>query len=87
MAPAYCIQIEKLALKVLRSLPKRTRAKVRKAIDSLVETSRPREVKKLEDERQLYRIRVGSFRIVYQILDRDLLVLVVKIGHRKDIYR
>jgi len=87
LTPAYRIQIEKRALKVLRSLPKRTRARIRKAIDGLAETPRPREVKKLADEHQLYRIRVGSFRVVYQILDRDLLVLVVKIGHRKDIYR
>ncbi len=87
MAPAYRIRIEKRTLKVLSSLPKRTRTKVRKAIDSLTETPRPRGVKKLTDEHQLYRIRVGSLRVVYQVLDRDLLVLVVKIGHRKDIYR
>ena len=87
MASAYRIRIEKRALKALSSLPKRTRTKVRETIDSLAETPRPQGVKKLADEHQLYRIRVGSFRVVYQILDQDLLVLVVKIGHRKDIYR
>jgi len=87
LAPVYRIRIEKRALKALSSLPKRTRAKIRKAIDSLAETPRPLGVKKLADEHQLYRIRVGSFRVVYQIQDQDLLVLVVKIGHRKDIYR
>ncbi len=87
MTAAYRIQIEKRALKALSSLPKRIRARVRKAIDTLAETPRPRGVKKLVDEHQLYRIRVSSFRIVYQILDQDLLVLVIKIGDRKDIYR
>jgi len=87
LAPVYRIQVEKRAFKALSSLPKRTCAKVRKAIDGLAETPRPSGVKKLADEHQLYRNRVGSFRIVYQILDRDLLVLVVKIGHWKDIYR
>ncbi len=87
MAPAYRIRIEKRALKALSSLPKRTRTKVRKAIDGLAKTPRPQGVKKLADEHQLYRIRVGSFRIVYQIQDQDLLVLVVKIGHRRDVYR
>ena len=87
MASAYRIRIENRALKALRSIPKRTRAKVRKAIDSLAETPRPQGVKKPADEHQLYRIRVSSFRIVYQILDQDLLVLVIKIGDRKDIYR
>ncbi len=42
---------------------------------------------KLTDQQQLYRIRVGSYRLVYQTSDRDLLVLVLKIGHRKEIYR
>lgn len=87
MAPAYRIQVEKRALKVLSSLPKRTRAKVRKVIDGLAENPRPQGVKKLTDEHQLYRIRVGSFRVVYQIQDQDLLVLVIKIGDRKEIYR
>jgi len=87
LAPTYRIQIEKRALKTLSSLPKRTRAKVRKAIDSLAEAPRPQGVKKLADEHRLYRIRVGSFRVVYQVLDRDLLVLVIKIGDRKEIYR
>jgi len=87
LASASRIRIEKRALKALSSLPERTRAKVREAIDSLAETPRPPGVKKLADEHQLYRIRVGSFRVVYQIQDQDLLVLVVKIGHRKDIYR
>ncbi len=87
MASAYRIRIEKRALKALSSLPERTRAKVREAIDSLAETPKPQGVKKLADEHQLYRIRVGSFRVVYQILDQDLLVLVVKIGDRKEIYR
>ncbi len=82
MASVYRIWIEKRALKALSSLPKRTRAKVWEAIDSLAETPRPQGVKKLADEHQLYRIRVGSFRVVYQVLDQDLLVLVVKIGHR-----
>jgi len=87
LAPAYRIQIEKRALKMLGSLPKRNRAQVRKAIDHLAEIPRPPGVKKLTDEERLYRIRVGSYRVVYQISDQDLLVLVAKIGDRKEIYR
>lgn len=44
-------------------------------------------MKKLEGEEHLYRIRVGDYRIVYQIQDNKLIVLVVKIGERKEIYK
>jgi len=44
-------------------------------------------VKKLEGEEDLYRLRAGVFRVVYQVRDRILLVLVLRVGHRKDIYR
>ncbi len=87
MPPAYRIRIERRALKALGALPKRQRTSIRKAVESLRENPRPPGVKKLLDEQQLYRIRVGNYRVVYQILDKDLLVLIVKIGDRKDIYR
>ena len=87
MVESYHIKIEKRALKALSSLPKRLRNRIRKAIDGLAEDPRPPGVKKLADLESLYRIRVGNYRVVYQIQDMDLLVLVVKIGDRKDIYR
>jgi mRNA interferase RelE/StbE len=57
------------------------------ALAGLTADRRPSGVKKLSPEENLYRIRVGDDRIIYQIRDKDLIVLVVKIGHRRDVYR
>ena len=56
-------------------------------MDALAANPRPKGVKKLSGPDDLYRIRVGDYRIVYQIHDDRLIVLVVRIGHRKDVYR
>lgn len=57
------------------------------AIRGLAETPRPSGCVKLSGEENVYRIRVGDYRIVYQIKDEQLIVLVVAIGHRREIYR
>jgi mRNA interferase RelE/StbE len=53
----------------------------------LRENPRPQGVKKLAGEENLYRIREGDYRLIYTIGDKELIVLVVKIGDRKEIYR
>jgi mRNA interferase RelE/StbE len=53
----------------------------------LRENPRPTGCVKLADEPDLYRIRVGDYRIVYQVMDAEVKVLVLSIGHRRDIYR
>ena len=55
-------------------------------IDSLAENPRPQGIKKLSSEEDMYRLRVGDYRIIYQIREKSLLVLIVRIGHRSDIY-
>ena len=54
---------------------------------ALEQNPRPQGVDKLAGKPDLYRIRVGDWRIVYQIRDKELLILIVKIGHRREIYR
>jgi mRNA interferase RelE/StbE len=61
--------------------------RLRSAIDDLRENPRPTGCVKLADEPDLYRIRVGDYRIVYQVKDAEVKVLVLSIGHRRDIYR
>ena len=56
-------------------------------IDSLVENPRPQGIKKLAGEEDLYRLRVGDYRVIYQIQEKRLIVLVVGVGHRADVYR
>lgn len=61
--------------------------RLRAAIDGLVENARPPGCVKLAGQPDLYRTRVGNYRIVYQVSDTVLKVLVLSIGHRRDIYR
>ncbi len=83
---AYSIELKPSAQKGLLKLPSLTQTRILDAIQSLGENPRPSGVKKLQSL-DLYRIRVGDYRIVYAIQDDELLVLVATIGHRKEVYR
>ncbi|MET7255481.1 type II toxin-antitoxin system RelE family toxin [Dyadobacter fermentans] len=56
-------------------------------IDSLTANPRPSGVKKLENYKNSYRVRVGQYRIIYEIEDHQLIVEVIKVGNRKEVYR
>jgi len=62
-------------------------ARLGRRIDSLAENPRPQGIKKLAGEDDLFRLRVGDYRIIYQIQEKRLVVLVVGVGHRADVYR
>ncbi len=87
MPERYRIHIRKRAVKALSALPTTDKIRIRNAIDKLADDPRPPGVRKLADKHQLYRLRIGYYRIIYQINDQELLVLVVNVGHRRDIYR
>jgi mRNA interferase RelE/StbE len=61
--------------------------RLRATIDDLARNARPSDCMKLAGEPDLYRIRVGDYRIIYQVNDRKLSVLVLSIAHRREIYR
>ncbi len=83
----YKVSIKNSALKEIQQIPKTFRIKIIETIDSLSANPRPNGVKKLENYTNSYRVRVGQYRIVYEIEDRQLLVEVVKVGNRKEVYR
>lgn len=83
----YRIEFTKQAAKLFKKLSNQDRQKLKPKIDALAQNPRPSGVVKLSGEDDLYRIRVGDHRVIYSIQDNRLLVLVVKIGHRRDIYR
>jgi mRNA interferase RelE/StbE len=56
-------------------------------VEALAGDPRPQGCEKLEGVRDLYRVRVGEYRVVYQVSDNILLVLVVRVAHRRDVYR
>ncbi len=83
----YRIEFVKQAAKQFKALPNQEQQRLKPKIDSLAKEPRPTGVVKLSGEDDLYRIRVGNYRVIYSIQDNQLLILVVKIGHRRDIYR
>ncbi len=82
----YSLKIKASAAKALRGIHKRDRIRLIQAIDRLQED--PHVGKALKGELTgLRRIRVGSYRVVYEVTEAELTVLVVRVGHRKDVYR
>ena len=71
----------------MKKLPHGALARLAAALASLASEPRPPGVKKLSGKESLFRVRVGDYRIIYQVRDRELVVLVLKIGHRREIYR
>ena len=84
---AYKIEFSPRADRQFRNLPQKAQARLKPRIDALTNNPRPRGVEKLQGEDNFYRIRMGDDRIIYQVQDKALLILVVKIGHRSDVYR
>ena len=82
----YSVLIQPSAAKELRKLPLEQRRRIVAKIGSLADNPRPYGCEKLV-ENELYRIRQGDYRIVYSIRDEVLTVLVVRVGHRRDVYR
>jgi mRNA interferase RelE/StbE len=83
----YNIEFVRRAERQLRSLSQDIQRRLDAAIQGLKETPRPPGCKKLTGVADLWRVRVGEYRIVYQIRERELLLLVVKVGHRREVYR
>lgn len=83
----YTIRLSPAAQKALDRLPDDTRRRVIRRLQSLEEAPRPFGVEKLTGPEDLYRVRVGDWRIVYAIRDRELVVIVIRIGHRREVYR
>ena len=84
----YRVLIKRSAVKELEGLPnKRARQRVVARIRALADEPRPAGCEKLSGRHGRYRVRQGSYRVVYSISDEELLVTVVKVGHRKDVYR
>jgi len=84
---AYEVVLKPSAAREFRKLPKPIRKRIGKKIDELAENPRPPDAKALAGEEGFLRVRAGEYRIVYTVQDRALIVLVVRIGHRRDIYR
>ena len=83
----YRIEVKKSAAKALRKIPKADRKRIADKIDSLAESPPSPDTTKMKGNNPFHKVRVGDYRIVYEIQEDVFLILVVKIGHRKDIYK
>ena len=85
--PRFEIEITRTAEKQLQALARSDQKRLAAAMLRLAENPRPRGCRKLSGYDDAFRIRVGKFRIIYSIRDSKLIVLILKIGHRRDVYR
>ena len=83
----YQIQVAASAARSLRKIDITARRRIARAIDALAANPRPSGAVKLEGEKDLYRVRAGDYRILYTVKDRVLIVLIIAVGHRREIYR
>lgn len=83
---AYRIEIKRSAAKELERIQRKDRDRIVEKIRSLSSDPRPPQAKKLSGEEK-YRIRQGDYRILYQIQEEIVMIVIVKIGHRRDVYK
>lgn len=83
----YTVALAKSAQRALAGLPKSLQTRIVDRIDGLENEPRPPGVTNVVGAPNTYRIRVGDYRIVYEIKDAILVVLVIRVGHRRDVYR
>lgn len=81
------LEITHSAEKQLRALHRGDQQRLTTAMLALAEDPRPRGSKKLSGYEDIFRIRVGRFRILYSVAQKRLVILILKIGHRRDVYR
>jgi len=83
----YQVQIHNRAKREIKKLPRDTLQSIMQTIQNLAAEPRPHGVVKLTHNDNLYRIRIANYRVIYQISDLECIVLVVGVGHRRDVYK
>ena len=83
----YRVDIGPRARRDMRKLPPAIQDQLHPVIPGLSSNPRPAGCKKLAGEKSLWRVRSGNYRIVYEIQDERSVVLLLKVGHRREIYR
>jgi mRNA interferase RelE/StbE len=83
----YSVEFRPAVLKSMKRLPKKDLRRIKKKIDGLAENLPDPATTKMKGNNTFHRVRYGHYRIVYQIFEDQLVILVVKVGHRRDIYK
>jgi len=87
VSPVYQVEIVGAAKRQLRKLSKENQRRVLDAIEKLAQNPRPRGYKQLQGEENLFRVRAGDYRVIYEIRDAILFVYVLTVAHRREVYR
>ena len=83
----YTIVFKPSAVRELRDLPRDVQARVQAAIEALADDPFSGDVRKMAKHRNRWRLRVGNYRVIYEVNGHELVILIIAVGHRKDIYR
>ena len=83
----YSVEFRPAALKNIKRFPKKDLLRIKKKIDEIAENLPEPNTTKMKGDNSFHKIRSGDYRIIYEIHDDRLVILVVKIGHRKDVYK
>ncbi len=84
---AYQVDFTTAAARQVRKLPKPARTRLLAAAAALANDPRPSGARKLVGEATAWRVRIGDYRVIYDVFDQTLTVTVVRAGHRRDVYR
>ena len=84
---SYRIDVKRSAAKALQKIPKADQKKIADKIDALAQNPPNPDTTKMKGNNPFHKIRVGDYRIIYEIHEEVLIILIVKIGHRKDVYK
>ncbi len=83
----YSIEFQPTARKALHSLPQTVQVRIGRAINALAEEPHPPGSNKLSGKHDIWRLQVGDYRVLYTVERGRLVILVLKVGHRRDVYR
>jgi mRNA interferase RelE/StbE len=83
----YRVEVKEPAIKELAKLQPDIGRKILDSIEFLASNPRPRQSIKLRESASSYRLRVGDYRVLYQIYDSEKTVMIFKVGHRREVYR
>ena len=89
MSNKFKVEITTSAAKEFKKLPKSIKERVKEMVGFLELNPRSEflNIKKMKGPTDLYRVRIGDYRIVYEIIDNKFIILIIKLGHRKEVYK
>ena len=83
----YTVEFRPAVLKSLKRLPRRDLVRIKKKIEELASNLPDSNTTKMKGDNSFHKVRSGDYRIIYEIQNDRLVILLVKIGHRKDVYQ